>query len=72
MVSQEILARRATMPVRIFALSEEPRDDLTASSTPAERVEMVVALSARMLEFTATPGPSYTRHTMPVRLLRPR
>ena len=62
---------RATMPVRFFRLGEEPSDDLSATTTPAQRVEMVIALSARMLELGVRPPQSYARSEMPIRVLRP-
>ena len=40
------------MLVRVFQLGEEPPDDLRETTTAEERIEMIVALSARMLELT--------------------
>ncbi|MDX2194325.1 MAG: hypothetical protein NW201_13300 [Gemmatimonadales bacterium] len=62
---------RGTLPVRIFRLGAEPRDDLTAVTTPEERLEMVLTHSRSMWELTGRPFPSYTRATMPVRIIRP-
>ncbi len=59
------------MPVRIFRLGEEPADDLSATTTPSQRFEMVIALSARMFELGARPLQSYPRNEMPIRVLRP-
>ena len=61
-------AARSRWPVRIFRLGEEPGDDLSASTTAAERIEMVWLLSARCWELTSRPLPDYTRATIPVRL----
>ena len=59
------------MPVRFFRLGEEPSDDLSATTTPAQRVEMVIALSARMFELGGQPPQSYARSELPIRVLRP-
>lgn len=56
---------------RIFRLGEEPTDDLSDITTPAERFEMVALLTARMLEFSGTPAPLYSRHEIPIRVIRP-
>jgi hypothetical protein len=61
-------ARRREWPVRIFRLGDEPPDDLS-STTAEERIAMVAELSARMWELTGRPLPSYTRATMPVRIV---
>ena len=61
---------RSTMPVRRFRLGEEPADDITATTSASERVEMVVALSRRMLELTGVPVAAYSRDQMPVSIVR--
>jgi hypothetical protein len=58
------------MPVRTFRLGEEPDDDLSAESTPDERLAMVAVLSARMWTLTGKPLATYERSTMPVRMRR--
>jgi hypothetical protein len=64
--------RRATrLPVRVYRLGEEPTDDLSGSTTPAERFEMVALLTARMLEFSGQRLPTYSRREMPMRVIRP-
>ncbi|MDQ3137712.1 MAG: hypothetical protein M3Q93_09000 [Gemmatimonadota bacterium] len=63
--------RRRQWPVRIYRLGEEPPDDLSRLTTPAERVAMVWELSARMWELTGQPSPGYSRATMPGRVIRP-
>ena len=70
MDSHSVPPHRARMPVRIFRLGEEPLDDLTATTTAAERIEMVIQLSARMLLFGGLPSPVYARHDMPVHVMR--
>ena len=58
------------MPVRRLALGEEPLEDIAAGTTAEERVEMVIELSARMLEFSSEPAPVYERAVRPVRVRR--
>ena len=60
------------MKVRVFRLGEEPPDDLRATTTAEQRVEMVAALSARMLELTHATPVAYSRNCMPVRVILPR
>jgi hypothetical protein len=59
---------REKWPVRRYRLGEEPRDDLTSTTTAEERLEMVEALSAEAWALTGRPLPSYARHEAPVRL----
>jgi hypothetical protein len=56
---------------RIYRLGEEPVDDLSAISTPEQRIAMVAVLSRRMWELTGRETPSYSRAAMPGRVLRP-
>ena len=70
MTTPERRAARADMPVRIYRLGEEPPETWLASTTAAERFEMVAELSARMLELSGRQPPSYTRATMPIRVTR--
>jgi len=60
----------AKWPVRAFRLGEEPGDDLSASTTVAERLEMVWTLRDRMWELTGRSLPSYRRAEIPVRVIR--
>ena len=69
MHAQDRSLSRSTMPVRRFRLGEEPADDITATTSASERVEMVVALSRRMLELTGVPVPAYSRDQMPVKVV---
>lgn len=64
-------AARPLWPVRVYRLGEEPGDDLTALSTPEQRIAIVAVLSRRMWELTGRPMPSYARGAMPGRVLRP-
>jgi len=61
---------RASWPIRIFRLGDEPDDDLAAVTTVAERVEMVWILRDRMWELTGRARPSYARSEIPVHVIR--
>lgn len=61
---------RRTASARVFRLGEEPNDDLSATTTPEERLAMVDVLSRRMWELSGRPMPSYTRRSMPVAVRR--
>ena len=61
---------RSHWPVRVFRLGEEPGDDLSASTTVTERLEMVWTLRDRMWALTGLPLPAYRRSEIPVRILR--
>jgi len=67
--SPEITPRRWT--IRVYRLGEEPADDLSALSTPEQRLAMVTVLTRRMWELTGLPVPSYERAAMPGRVRRP-
>jgi hypothetical protein len=58
------------VPVAVHRLGEEPGDDLSAVTTVAERLAMVAELSRRMELLLRRETPSYTRSTMPVRVVR--
>lgn len=62
-------AARATWPVRQWRLGEEPAEDLTASTTAAERLAMVEALSAEAWSLSGRPLPDYRRENAPVRVV---
>ncbi len=54
--------------MRRYRLGEEPADDLTRTTTPEERLEMVETLSVEAWALTGKPFPSYRRDEMPVTL----
>ena len=63
---------RATWPVRRSSLEQEgANDDLSATTTPEERLAMMWPLALEAWSLTGRPLPSYTRAEMPGRLLRP-
>ena len=67
--SQEPTGRRWT--ARVYRLGEEPGDNLSAHTTPEQRLAMVTELTRRMWELTGRPVPSYQRAAMPGRVVRP-
>ena len=56
-------------PARVFRLGEEPLDDLSASTTPEERLQMVEVLSARMRELSGLPDEPLRRDCIATRSL---
>ena len=59
-----------SVPVRVYRLGEEPGDDLSASTTPEERLAMVWELTLRAWALSGRPIPTYERHEMPVIIQR--
>lgn len=57
-------------PIRIFRLGEEPGDDLSDTTTPGQRLEMVWTLRDRMWELTGQPIPTYSRSEMPIKIIK--
>ena len=55
-------------PVRVFALGEEPRDDLSATTTPEERLALMWTLALEGWQLSGRPLPSYAREATPVSL----
>ena len=60
----------ARWPVRVFHLGDEPRDDMTATSTAEERIALVWTLSERAWELTGRGDVRLRRADLPVRILR--
>jgi hypothetical protein len=66
-------AARRSWPIRVYNLGEEPDEDLSATTTAAERVEMVWQLTLDAWASSGRPIPDYPREKMPVRIIhRPR
>ena len=57
-------------PARILRLTDRVEDNLSDSTTAAERFAMVALLSERMWELTGRPVPSYSRAEIPARVVR--
>ena len=62
-------AARRTWPVRKFRLGAEPPDDLSAFTTPEERLAMMWPLALEAWELAGRPLPTYSRGEAPVRRL---
>jgi hypothetical protein len=62
---------RASWPVARYRLGEEPSDDLSDVTTPAERVAMMAELAESAWRVAGRSLPTYDRSTMPGRLFRP-
>lgn len=62
-------AARANWPVRQWRLGEEPAENLTDSTTAAERVAMVEALSVEAWSLSRRLLPDYRRENAPVRVV---
>ena len=57
--------------VRRYRLGAEPGDDLSASTTPEQRLALVWDLSRRLWALTGGPSASMPRDKIPVRIIRP-
>lgn len=64
-------AARAVWPVARYRLGQEPSDDLSDTTTPAERVAMMAELALAAWKVAGRPLPDYQRHNAPGRLFRP-
>ena len=63
---------RASWPGLKTTLAEAPgAEDLSASTTPEQRLAMMWELTLGAWSLTGLPLPDYTRATMPGRLVRP-
>jgi hypothetical protein len=63
--------RRASWPVARYALGEEPSEDLSEVTTPAQRVAMMAELAEAAWRLAGRAIPSYERRSAPGRLFRP-
>jgi len=59
-------AARRDWPVRVFRLGAEPGDDLSATSTPAQRVAMMWPLAVEAWRLAGRTLPGYSRDQAPV------
>jgi hypothetical protein len=60
-------ADRSNLQVKVFPLGGEPGEDLSATTTPSERLAMVAALSDEAWVLTGIPIPHYPRQQIPIR-----
>jgi len=63
---------RRGWPIRTYRLGEEPSHDLTASTTPVERLEMMWPLALEAWSLTGRPLPDYVRGEEPLFFFRRR
>jgi hypothetical protein len=63
-------AARASWPVRVYRLGEEPDDDLSATTTAEERLAMMWPLALDAWASSGRPMPDYPREKTPVRVVR--
>ncbi|MBI2203656.1 MAG: hypothetical protein HYU41_07395 [Candidatus Rokubacteria bacterium] len=63
-------ADRAHWPIAQFPLGEEPDDDVSAHTTPAERIAMMWPLAESAWKVARRPLPTYDRRVIPARLFR--
>jgi hypothetical protein len=62
--------RQQDLVVRRFELGEEPDDDISDTTTAAERLAMMWPLALRAWSLTGQPLPEYTRSEIPSRIIR--
>jgi hypothetical protein len=60
------VASRASWPIRLYRLGDEPDDDLSQITTVEERLAMVAVLTAEAWSLAGKPLPAYARHETPV------
>ncbi|MGH6691264.1 MAG: hypothetical protein ACREF4_11385 [Gammaproteobacteria bacterium] len=64
-------AARARWPVKRFALADQPPDDLSGTTTAAERLAMMWELAESAWKIAGRPWPTYDRSNIPARVIRP-
>lgn len=63
--------RRREWPIRRYTLADQPSENLAATTTPEERLAMMWELAVQAWAVSGRPFPSYERHEIPGRVLRP-
>jgi hypothetical protein len=61
---------RGAWPIRRYRLGEEPPDDLSEVTTPAQRLAMMWPLAREGWLLSGRPLPAYSRANMPSRMFR--
>ena len=64
-------AARSTWQIRRYDLGKEPGDDLSATTTAAERIKMMWPLALDAWSFAGRQIPDYPRDQTPIRVIRP-
>ena len=59
---------RRHWPVQVHRLGEEPDEDLTATTTAEERLDMMWTLAMDAWSHTGQPLPRYARADLPIRV----
>lgn len=62
--------RLRSLEIRRYALDGEPSEDLSASTTPAQRIGMMWTLARRAWTLMGKDLPVYPREEIPGRLIR--
>jgi hypothetical protein len=70
MEQSDSVSQRSRGVVRVFRLGEEPRDDLSETTTAEERLRILRELTERAWALGGRPAPSYSRDRLPVRITR--
>jgi hypothetical protein len=65
-----MIAGRATWPVRKYRLGQEPSGDLSGTTTPRQRLEMMWPLTIDAWSLTGRSLPDCPRHAAPVKCVR--
>jgi hypothetical protein len=60
-------AARASWPIRVYRLGNEPGDDLSSTTTAEERLAMVWSLTLEAWAVAGKPLPCYSRGETPIR-----
>jgi hypothetical protein len=63
-------AQRARWPIVRHRLGDEPTDDLSAVTTPEERIAMMWTLAQTAWQVAGLPLPTYDRRNLPGRFFR--
>jgi hypothetical protein len=63
-------AARAHWPITRHRLTDEPSDDVSAVTTPAERIAMMWTLAEAAWKLAGLPWPTYERGSVPTRFYR--
>lgn len=65
-MEKEKASERRSWPVRVYRLGEEPRDDLSGSTSAEQRLAMVWELTLDAWALAGLPISTYARHETPV------
>lgn len=64
-------SRRAALSIRKLDRDDPPGDDLSASTSPEQRITLVWELTQRMWALTGRAWPDIPRDRLPIRITRP-